>query len=180
MSIFEADKDFNIIWNECQDSIRKLCEIKLSSSPDSAKDVFSDVYIAYADAIKSGKKITYPKAWIYKVTNNLIIKKYEELRIQREKTVSFDETFAEMLSLAIKPEMTDTIITDEDIHNMADEIMSSLSEEEQKMLKYFHNDNMSLREISQLLGKSESAVKQQHYRLCKKIRKVAIERIDNY
>ncbi len=180
LSIFEADKDFNLIWNECQDSIRKLCEIKLSSSPEAAEDVFSEVYIAFMEAVKSGRTIAYPKAWLYKVANNLIIKKYEELRIQRERTVSFNEKREELLSLAIIPDMTDCIITDADIQKTADEIISSLSEEDQKLLKFFHEDNMSLREIAEIFGKTESAVKQQHYRLCKRIKKAVNERIDNF
>ncbi len=180
LSKFIADKDYNMIWNECSNRIRKLCKIKLGDSPEAAEDVCSDIYLAFAEAVKSGREITYPKAWLYKVANNLIIKKYEELRIQKERMVTFDENNTELMSLVIIPDMTDCIITDKDIQRFADEIMFSLSEEEEKLLRFFYDENMSLREIAGIFGKTESAVKQQHYRLCKRIKKAVNERIENF
>lgn len=170
--------DVDKIWDECRDKIRKLCEIKLNSFPDAAEDILSETYIAFVTAVKSGREIDYPKAWLYKTANNLIKKKYTQLKHQRENFVSFDAVKDNTYDLQITPDFADLFITDDDIDNMADKILSTLSKEETEILKLFHKDKKSFKEISDMLGKTEGAVKQQNYRLCKRIRRLIVENFD--
>lgn len=167
--------DSEKIWNECRDNIRKLCEIKLNSYPDAADDILSETYIIFVKALRSGREIVYPKTWLYKTANNLITKKYAQLKQQRDYFLSLDVVKDETYILQIEPDFADMLITDEDIDRMADDILSTCTQEEMKILQLFHKDKKSFKEISGILGKTESAVKQQNYRLCKRIRKLVIE-----
>lgn len=67
------------LWDECSDTVRKLCEIRLMSHPEAAKDVYSEVFLAFSEAYNGERGIDLPKAWIYKVTNNLISKKIKDI-----------------------------------------------------------------------------------------------------
>lgn len=74
----------------------------------------------------------------------------------------------------------DLMISDSDIEKVADVIIGELSEEDRELLEYFHYRKMSMKEIALLTGKSEGAVKQHHYRLCKHIRKRVKEEIEKF
>ncbi len=167
----KLDKDNAIIdklWNECNQSIKKLCEIKLQSDPEAAKDVYSEVFLAFTKAIKEGRNITHHKAWLYKVANNMIIKKYDELNKNKEMFTDFSDE--DSFELSVTPDILDSVISDDDIEKIADTIIGELNEEDQALLENHYYKNKTLREIALLTGKSEGAVKQRHYRLCKRIR----------
>ncbi len=168
-------EDINEVWNDCYDYVSRLCDIRLKSFPDAKEDVLSEVYIAFSEAVKNGKEIEYPKSFLYKTANNQITKKFNELIKEREKNIYTDFISEEVFILQITPDITDLIISDEDIDNMADEIIASCTEEEQKILQMFHKEGKSFNEIAEILGKTGSSVKQQNYRLCKKIRRRVVE-----
>lgn len=180
MGELEIDNySINKLWNECSRGIKKLCEIKLHSDPEAAEDVYGEVYVAFLQALKSGREITYHKAWLYKVANNLIAKKYEEIKRYKEVFICFDDLKANLVELSVDIDYTDAIISDNVIELIADNIMDELKKEEQTILTCYHYDNMSIKDIAERIGKTESAVKQQHYRLCRKIKKRAKDKIEN-
>lgn len=171
---YEVDNsNINKLWDECSQSIRKLCEIKLQSYPAAAEDVYAEVFLALTKAVKSGREITYYKAWLYKTANNLIAQKHNEINKDKEVFISFNDAKPDLVELSVNVDITDAVINDKAIDLMADDIIDSLTDEEQKILQYYHYDNIPLRDIAERIGKTESAVKQQHYRLCKRIKTLA-------
>ncbi len=174
------NSNINKLWDECSQSIRKLCEIKLQSSPEAAEDVYSEVFLALTKAVKAGREITYYKAWLYKTANNLISKKYDEINKGKEVFISFNDIKSDLVELSVNVDIVDAVINDKTIDLMADDIIDSLTDEEQKILQYYHYDNIPLRDIAERIGKTESAVKQQHYRLCKRIKMRVKEKIENF
>lgn len=171
-------ENFNIIWNEYQEYLKSFCSIKLSSFPDIAEEVLNDTYLAYIDAVKSGRVILYPKAWLYQTANNIIIKKYADLKNQRDNNISIDAVVSETVVLTYEPDLSDLIITEKEIEDMADEILSEFSEEDRKVLQLFHKDKLSFKEIAKIIGKSEASVKQRNYRVSNKIRKMVFDKFN--
>lgn len=166
------------LWDECSETVRKICEIKLLSHHEAAKDVYSEVFIAFTEAYKSERGIDYPKAWIYKVTNNLISQKIKELNKEKVSVMKISEY--EPYILSFEENFDDSMISDSDIEKVADTIMGELREEDRELLEYFHYRKMSMKEIALLTGRSEGAVKQRHYRLCKQIKKRVKEEIEKF
>ena len=180
MDINNADSIFT--ENVCKDSfigVKRLCEYKLRSCPDEIDDVMSEVYFAFVSAVYNKKIPDNPKAWLYGVANNIIKDKYSQINKQEK---HIDRKSPENLEreLAVFPDLSDEMISDEAIEEMADKIISSLTEEERELLTAFHYENKSMKEIGAVMGKSESAVKQKHYRLCIKVRRLIKEAIENY
>ncbi len=168
------------IWKENCIGIKRLCEYKLRSCPDEIDNVISDVYLAFISAVHNKKAPDNPKAWLYAVANNIIKKKYSQINKQKQSNISMSSQDIDNIELAVFPDLSDEMISDADIMFMADKIFSQLSLEEQQILTYFHHKNKSIKEIVDIINKSESAVKQKHYRLCLKVRRLIKESIENY
>lgn len=166
------------IWDECRESIHKLCKIKLSSFPDAWEEVMSDVYSAFSDAVKKGTVISFPKAWLYKTANNIIVQKYMELSDRRSKFTDIDDFSKAKIIIPFTPDFTDRLFSDEEIERIADEILSEYTEEEQLILRLFYKEKKSYKEIALMLNKSEGAVKQHNFRLTRHIKKRVIEEFD--
>ena len=168
------------IWKESFVGIRRLCEYKLRSRPDEVDDVISEVYLALITAVHNKKAPTNPKAWLYAVANNIIKIKYSQMNKDKHSSISMSSQDIDDIELAVFPDLSDEMISDADIVSIADKIFLSLSDEEQQILTYFHYENKSIKEIAAVMGKSESAVKQKHYRLCWKVKRLVKEYIENY
>lgn len=166
------------IWKESFIGMKHLCEYKLRSCPDEIDDVISEVYLAFISTVHNNKIPENPKAWLYGVANNLIKKKYSQINKQKNMCISMSSPEIDDIELAVFPDLSEEIVSDDDIVSMADKIFSELSTEEQQILTYFHYENKSIKEIADLIGKRESAVKQKHYRLCLKIRRLIKECIE--
>ena len=85
------DKNKKLIekmWQEYEPYIRKLCNFKLKSLPYYIDDCIQDVFLDLSDALNSGKKIEYPKAWLSKVANNKIKDIYTLAKKENEKLVT--------------------------------------------------------------------------------------------
>lgn len=168
----------DLIWNECKSYLIKLCEYKLQGCNYDTDDVLSDIAVAFYKAMKSDKPPEKPKAWLFATANNIINKKYRKKKDEK-KVISFSEFEYETKELAVYPDFDEEIISDKDILRMSTDILNDLDEEEKFILNSFHEEKMTFAEIGVLLGKSESAVKQKHYRLCIKIRARVKKCIEN-
>ncbi|MBE6789730.1 MAG: sigma-70 family RNA polymerase sigma factor [Ruminococcaceae bacterium] len=166
------------IWDECRDSIYKLCKIKLSSFPDTWEEVVSDVYSAFSDAVKKGTEISFPKAWIYKTANNIIAQKYKELSDRRNFFTDIDAFSDAKIIIPFTPDYTDRLYSDEEIERIADNILSECTEEEQLLLRLFYKEKKSYKEIALVLNKAENTVRQQNFRLTRRIKKRIFEEFD--
>ena len=174
-NIFCAD-----IWKNSIIGVKRLCEYKLRSCPDEVDDVISEVYLALISTVHNNKIPKDPKAWLYAVANNIIKHKYSQINKQKNMCISMSSPEIDDIELAVFPDLSEEIVSDDDIVSIADKIFSELTVEEQQILTYFHYENKTIKEIADLIGKSESAVKQKHYRLCLKIRRLIKECIENY
>ena len=65
-------------------------------------------------------------------------------------------------------------------NEIRDKLHSFLSEDEYLIIKYIYFDRLKMKEIANIIGSTESAVKQKHYRICNKLRKSAKKFEKNY
>ena len=156
------------IWQEYESQLRKICKIKLQSHPNEIDDVMSEVSLALCKQIKKYGEPNKPKQWLYATLNNIINLKYRELYKFKEKQESLEENGIESKI--------------EEIYNneIRDKLHSFLSEDEYLIIKYIYFDRLKMKEIANIIGSTESAVKQKHYRICNKLRKSAKKFEKNY
>lgn len=163
-------KRIDALWHEHEPYIRKLCRYKLSSMPDCIDDCVQDVFLDLTAALKDGKSINNPKAWLTVVTNNKIKDLYSkakkeadifvELSAESEKTGSEDEYFP---------------VSDEELLSVKGRVLSQLSSTEQELLKCRYVLRKSVSEIAQASCTTENNIYQRLFRLRVKV-KMLIEK----
>lgn len=165
------------LWNEYEPQLRKICRVKLRSCPDEVDDVMSEVSLALCKQIETFGKPEKPKQWLYATFNNIINLKYREIYKQKEKQENIENKDFE---LPFEQNGIEEKI--EEIYNneIRDKLSTFLSNDECIIIKYIYFDRLKMKEIADIIGSTESAVKQKHYRICNKLRKSAKEFEKNY
>lgn len=165
------------LWNEYEPQLRKICRVKLRSCPDEIDDVISEVFLALCQKTDKDGLPEKPKPWLYGTLNNIINLKYREVYKIKEKQESIENKDFELpFEENGIEEKIDEIYNNE----IKDKLKSFLSEDEYQIINYIYFKKLKMKEIAALLGSTESAIKQKHYRICNKLRKAAKEFEKNY
>ncbi len=151
------------IWLEHQKYIRKFCEYKLKSAPDLIDDCMQEVFLALLRSLMDSKQIDYPKAYLTKVALNKINDIYKAEEKNKTNTVPFEEN-----------SVTETVefelpVSDEEIDKYAEEILTSLTDSERKLIEDFYVKKIKQKHIASELNISENTLRQQIFRLKHKI-----------
>ncbi|MGN1202591.1 MAG: RNA polymerase sigma factor, partial [Eubacterium sp.] len=168
-------------WKEYEPQVRRLCNHKLSRYPQEVDEIVSDTYLNLCITLNNGVHIDKPLAWLYSVANNLIKNKYTEINKQKENQISLSvydngTTF----DIPYYFDYLDKIIGEKGIAKSYNEIIDELNDKEIKILELVYEDHLKYKEIAEMLGSTEFAVKQNVYRLNKKIRALVKEKIKNF
>lgn len=164
------------LWNQYEPKLRRLCEFKLSNYPVEAEEVISETYLALCNAISKGTEIDDPKSWLYKTTHNQIKLKYTEINLRKRRYVSLDSVEHELM---YNIDFDDILITNEIIERLSKEILNELTEDEQLLMNLIYERNLKFKRIASIIGTTEAGVKQQHYRLKRKIKQLVDEKTKN-
>lgn len=103
-----------------------------------------------------------PKQWLYAAFNNILNLKYREIYRHNE-NLPFSET--RELELPFKnDEIEDKI---EEIYNneLCGKLKNFLTEDEYIIVKFIYFEQLKMKEIAEIIGSTEAAVKQKHYRI---------------
>lgn len=165
------------LWKQYEPKLRRLCGYKLSSYPLEVEEVISETYLALCNAISKGTEFDDPKAWLYQTANNQIKLKYTEINTRKRRFVSLEQVEA---GLMYNIDFDDIQITDSIIEELNSEILAELSENEKLLLELIYEKNLKFKQIATIIGTTEAGVKQQHYRLKRKVKKLANEKTKNY
>lgn len=163
------------LWNKYEPSLRKICQYKLSGNLSEVDDVIADAYLALCDAIKSNAEISNYKAWLYGTVNNLIKLKYAEIN-KRKKTYVRLESVEHKLFYDV--DFDDFDLTDELLDGIITDILQQLLDSEKTLLILIYIKKLKFKEIAEILDTTEDAVKQKHYRLKRKIKRLAKEKME--
>lgn len=155
------------IWQENESYIRKLCNYKLSSHPDFIDDCMQDVFLALITACRDEKEIKNYRAWLTKVTVNKINDFYRDEKKKEEREISLEE---ENLKASSDFDYSYTEdINEKDLDAHLENILSSLTDREKELIEDFYQKNLSGREIAEKLEISETNLRQQIFRLKRKV-----------
>lgn len=161
-----ADK----IWRENEPFIRRLFEYKLKSMPRYIDDCVQEVFSALMSAMQSDKDIENPRAWLTVVANNKIKDFYELNSREKDILVSLEEADKKgELIIGFEADFDADGISEEEIEEMKDLVISQLEPDERKLFKAYYADSKKVREIAEEFGLTESNVKQRLYRMRKNI-----------
>lgn len=111
-----------------------------------ADDVFSEVFLAYFKKVRVFDSEDHRKAWLIKVTINCA-KDLLGQRLQLQQSI--EETVA------------DKTVRDADAYMDLHDAIEHLSPKYREVIKLYYLDDLSVREIAQILNKNENTVKTQ-------------------
>lgn len=162
------------LWNECEPTIRKLCNYKLSSYQSEVDDVVGEVYLALCDAVKNGCEIKNPKAWLFSTASNCIKIKYTELNSRKKKHIQLDSVEHQLF---YDIDFENLIINDDVLELVKESIYNELLPSEKTLLILIYTKKLKLKEIANILNTTEPAIKQSHYRLKRKVKQLIKEKL---
>lgn len=168
-SLDEKEELCKSLWLEYKDTLTRMCKYKLSNYPDEVEDVISDAFYYMCRAVYTDTHLENPGAWLVAVTNNLIKKKYVEIRKIKSKQVSLDEENFDAFKIE-ESAFRDNTVSDLLIERISDVIISELSFDEQVLYKYVYNEKLKMKEIADILNLTEVNVRQRNHRLSKKLK----------
>jgi len=132
-------KEFIKLYDEFAPRIHRFINLKISSIHDS-EDLTSETFFKFWQKSRENRlndiKIDYPKAMLYRIANNLVIDFY---RKKSRKEVSLDQEDKTMEQIKTA--------------------LAQLKEEHQNVIVWRYLDELSTKEIAEILGKSEGAAR---------------------
>jgi RNA polymerase sigma-70 factor (ECF subfamily) len=112
-------------------------------------DVFSEVFLAYFKKERTFESEEHRKAWLIRVTVNCA-KDLLGQRVQLQQL--YEETLPDLTAYD-----TDTYM---DLHKAIEQLLPEYRE----VIKFYYLDDLSVKEIAQILNKNENTIKTQLYR----------------
>jgi len=131
-------------------------------------DVVQDTFLKAMEKGGSLKKSPSVKGWLLKVARNLSIDRYRRRRsVPLEENGNSSET-AGAKGMSRVEEM--------DLKEIIREIFPQLPPREQEVFALKYYEDLTLREISTLIGVTEGTVKTLHHRVLARVRKLAVDK----
>lgn len=165
------------LWKNYEPYIRKLCMYKLRSLPDYVEDCVQDVFLDLTDALKKGKTIDYPKAWLTKVAGNKIKDTYTKATKESELFIPLE---TEYLDKSYSNSAFDEpfFIEEEKISVLKQQVIAMLTETEKELLNDRFVLKKSIRQITTEKNTTENNIYQKLFRLKTKIKMLIIKTIN--
>lgn len=137
----------------------------------------SELFLALCTKICDDGYPVNPKAWMYGTLSNLINAKFRE--VYKEKKHTADMTNKEYL-LPYGDDFTQDIEDEMFIEQVKEALEDELSDKEKNLMSLIYDEELMLGEIAERWQTTETAVKQQSYRLRRHIKAVAKKFLKNF
>ncbi len=146
-------KKFEDLYASCVNEVYRFVFLKVGSK-DEAEDITSKTFLRVWNAINrenpdSGMR--NPRAYTYKIARNLIIDYY---RSKRENSVSIDN-----VPLKDETEGADKRAEVDSEMEQVKKALDKLSEDYQNAVIWYYLNELSVQEVADLMGKSETSVR---------------------
>lgn len=153
------------VYREFEPYIRKLCRIKLESTPDEVDDCVQETFAAFAETLNKGIEIKNPKAWLTRVANNIIKDVYSENSKNRKRNTTLDENLVgNNLSYCIDVDCGFGF-DEESVLLYKERILSLLTESERSLICDRYELNKSIKNIAEDRNTTENNIYQKLSRL---------------
>lgn len=159
------EEKFLEVYEKYNDAIFRHCYFRIGYDREKAKDLTQETFAKTWNYLAQGKVIENSKAFLYKVATNLMINlhaKKKDLSLDKLQTAGFDPGFDNQESL----------------HNflVGQQLLKKLDQLDEKYsqavaMRYV--DDLSPKEIAEILGESENVVSVRIHRGLSKLRELA-------
>lgn len=141
--------------------VLSIC-LKYSDSADEAEDNCQEVLLKLGSKLDAYKANSRFSTWLYSVTRNycfdqLKVKQRNQLKLQEYLLTQHNEVLEE---------------APQDLRNLYIGTITQLEEEDQRLLKQKYIDSLSIAQIAQINGVSESCIKMRISRAKEKVRRL--------
>lgn len=168
------------IYKSCYTNIFRYCTLRVDYDSDAAEEITQDVFLFLAEkwnGLEEFPDMRYD-VWLYKVAQMKVYEYYRQKKKLR-RTLSIEDCH-EIHDLIYNDDLNREFVFkfDNEIELHVDEILSSLSESEKELYNYIYVEKKKYADISDITGKSESAVKMKAKRLNDKIKDMVKKLVD--
>lgn len=144
-------KIFSKIYDRYIDKIYRFIFFKVNSQ-EIAQDLTSETFLKGWESFKNGTKIENPQAYLYKTARNLVIDFYREKG--KVQIVSADNP----LIPDPAPNLEEKAMLSSDLDQIR-QALTELNNDYQNVIIWYYLDDLSISEISQMLGRTDDATR---------------------
>lgn len=160
----QSDYYFDIIYNRFANKVYRKCLVMLSSK-DAASDATQDIFIKVFNNLSKYNGKARLSTWIYSITYNHCI---DILRVSKKKYT--EEISDKMVNIDNEDdEILDKEILELEIEKI-ENIFEQLHPDEKALLLMKYLDGASIKDLSEIFNKNESAIKMKIMRTKEKVR----------
>lgn len=163
----KKEKQFLEAYNKFSDAIFRHCYYRVFDREE-AKDFTQETFFRAWKYLSQGKEVENIRAFLYKIANNIIIDDF-----RKKKNISLDQIAEKGFSLKVDPrEKTENYFSGKEILK----IINSLDEKYRDVIVMKYIDDLSIKEISSILGETENNIYVMLHRGFEKVKKILAER----
>ncbi|MDE6412366.1 MAG: sigma-70 family RNA polymerase sigma factor [Eubacterium sp.] len=174
-----TDRVFEQYYEQYIEYIKGYCYYKLNDYPDYAEDCVQDTFRVLFEKLSEDIEFEYIKAFLIKTASNFVKLKFREIDKSKNKTISIE---AKELDITYEQSFFDDV-NEDTILNLKDEIISSLSFEEQRLLiqtcKQNKDSYLTTKQLAIEYNCSETNIRQRIFVLRTKIKRLVKEKTKN-
>lgn len=157
-------EQFTQIYDQYKSSIYKFCLVRLNGDSENAEDCMQNTFMVFYNKMKSKEEIINPRAYLYKIANNFILKCIEENAKNNSKIVPLDDYTEKTV------DKRDEIDSNLDYQLLNERLNKVLNPDEQQLLKFKYIYDMSIEQVAAQLGIKPQAAAKRLQRLRDKIK----------
>ena len=161
----KAQEKFSKIYDDCAEPIYRFVFLRVNSK-ELAQDLTSEAFAKCWESFKENPNgIDNPRAFMYKVAKNLVADHYR--RDSKIQTVSPDLVASQLVDVKVNFEQKAVLASDMETVRGA---LAGLNEDYQNAIVWRYLDDLSIKEVSHLLDRSEEATRVLLHRAMKELR----------
>ncbi|MBD3362890.1 sigma-70 family RNA polymerase sigma factor [Candidatus Dojkabacteria bacterium] len=160
------ENDFTLVYKEFNSPVFNYVYFRTGLQKEKAEDITQDVFLKIWKKRKTIKKNKSLRAWIFTIARNTVIDFYRT----NKKTTSLDDLNYYDFLEAENVSKDDPILFD-----YLTKQMSKLSNKDQELITLKYINQLSIKEISKVIKKSNTATKVAIHRALKRLKKIISE-----
>lgn len=158
------EEQFTQIYNQYKSSIYKFCLVKLNGDNSGAEDCMQNVFMTFYKKLKNNEEITNPRAYLYKIANNYIMKHIKINAKDNSTVLPLDD-------------YTDKVVDNQsdidsklDYQLLNERLNKLLTPNEQQLLRLKYIDDLTIEQVAKVLNVNKQTVAKRLQRLRDKIK----------
>ena len=173
MSSNSQEEIFTEIWYKYRPEMRRFCYANLKGYKEEAEDIVERAFYLLWKKMAEDDLPPVPQAWLYKTIDNLIKAEYRRQK-KDQKYLTFGSTTCENLRYVV--DLDEEMAKEELNQELVNAVNNELTEDEKELIRYLFIEEKSHKEIAEILGISDNAVKQRRFRMIRKNQLIATEK----